>query len=156
MFIKAFLGLLLTLIIIISLGVGGAYYYVWPTFFDDRELDMPAITKQALISQLEKRKFDPSPTDFYFGAPTENIRNEAEERVNRALKAIIKVAETKPKKSAVLFAMKVSLKSFDDFDSEEKDMVLIYFSETLEIMNIDSSNELFNVWRYGFPYGWVL
>jgi hypothetical protein len=24
----------------------------------------------------------------------------------------------------------------------------------MEILNVHSSNEVLNVWRYGFPYGW--
>ena len=59
-----------------------------------------------------------------------------------------------PKKSAVLSSIKISLKNFQDFDSEENEMALYYFEKSLEILRIESSNELFNVWRYGFPYGW--
>jgi hypothetical protein len=32
--------------------------------------------------------------------------------------------------------------------------LLRYCEQILGILKIENSNELFNVWRYGFPYGW--
>ena len=36
------------------------------------------------------------------------------------------------------------------------DQTLYYFTEAMRIVGMQGSNELLNVWRYGFPYGWVL
>ncbi|WP_373925124.1 DUF4844 domain-containing protein [Duganella sp. sic0402] len=30
-----------------------------------------------------------------------------------------------------------------------------YFGRMLDICGVENSGELFNVWRYGFPYGWL-
>jgi hypothetical protein len=50
--------------------------------------------------------------------------------------------------------MKVTLAKFDTPESEERDHVLAYLTKVMEICGVHSSAELFNVWRYGFPYGW--
>jgi hypothetical protein len=54
----------------------------------------------------------------------------------------------------VLSAFKATLSKASHFDSEEQDRLASYLEETLNILDIDSSNELIDVWRYGFPYGW--
>ena len=61
-----------------------------------------------------------------------------------------------PKKSFVLTTFKLSLPAFERYDSEEMDQTLYYFTEAMRIVGMQGSNELLNVWRYGFPYGWVL
>jgi hypothetical protein len=96
------------------------------------------------------------PSEFYFSTGDEAVRVEAEMQVNLAIQEIVKVIQNNPKKSAVLFSIKNSLSRFDKFDSEEKDRALFYFEKVFDILEIESSNELFNVWRYGFPYGWFI
>jgi hypothetical protein len=50
--------------------------------------------------------------------------------------------------------MKATLANFDTPESEERDQLLVYLTKVMRICGVDSSDELFNVWRYGFPYGW--
>ncbi|MCH4294680.1 DUF4844 domain-containing protein [Shewanella sp. 3B26] len=154
--IKLVVGFFLALLILVGLGISGAYFYIWPTFLNDQKLNVSDTVIVELANILEEKKFYPAPYEFYFGAPSENIRIDAEAKVNLALKEIIQAVKTNPKKSAVLFSIKSSLKNFQEFDSEENERALYYFERVLEILNIHSSNELFNVWRYGFPYGWFL
>ena len=149
-------GFFLVLVILVGFGLSGVYFYIWPTFLNDQKLNVSGTTTVELAKLLEEKKFYPAPSEFYFGAPNEKIRIEAEAKVNLALKEIIQVVKVNPKKSAVLFSIKSALKNFQEFDSEENERALYYFERSLEILNINSSNELFNVWRYGFPYGWVL
>ena len=52
--------------------------------------------------------------------------------------------------------MKTTLANVDTSESEERDQVLVYLSKVMEICGVESSAELFNVWRYGFPYGWLI
>lgn len=153
--LKLFIGFFLLIVICICLGVSGAYFYVWPTFLNDQSLDISETTKFELNELLAEEKFHPAPSEFYFGAPNESVRIAAETKANLAIKAIIEVTQNNDNKSAVLFSIKNSLYIFDDFDSEEKDRALHYFEKALDILKIKSSNELFNVWRYGFPYGWI-
>jgi hypothetical protein len=62
--------------------------------------------------------------------------------------------KTTPRKSRMLSALKATLSNASRLDSEEQDRLGSYLEEILRILDIDSSNELINVWRYGFPYGW--
>ena len=156
LFLKLIVGILLIVVLLVVLGVTGAYFYVWPTNFNDQSLNVTEKTQRELNNLIEEKKFYPEPSVFYFGAPNENIRSKAEVKVNFALNAIVEVVKVNPKKSAVLSSIKSSLRNFQDFDSEENERALYYFEKSLEILSIESSNELFNVWRYGFPYGWFL
>ncbi len=153
---KLIVGFIAVFVLLIGLGITGVYFYIWPTFLNDQTLNVTDITTLELNNLLNEKKFYSSPSEFYFGAPNESIRIEAESKVNLALKEIIAVSKNNPKKSEVLFSIKNSLKTFKDFDSEENERVLHYFGKSLEILKINSSNELFNVWRYGFPYGWFI
>jgi hypothetical protein len=56
----------------------------------------------------------------------------------------------------VLREFKTALASVDSGESEERDQLLMYLTKIMQIVGIDNSGELLNVWRYGFPYGWVL
>lgn len=61
-----------------------------------------------------------------------------------------------PKKSEVLSIYKQVLPHLENLDTDEKDRMLRYLNEVMQILEIESSNELLNVWRYGFPYGWFM
>lgn len=156
LFLKLVVSVFLVLVLLIGLGITGAYFYIWPTYLNDKDLDVTETTKLELTKLIEEKKFYPEPSSFYFGAPNESIRSAAEVKVNFAFSEIAEVMKTNPKKSAVLFSIKNSLKNFQGFDSEENERALYYFERLLSILNIKSSDELFNVWRYGFPYGWFL
>lgn len=156
LFIKLAVSILLLVVLLVGFGITGAYFYIWPTNFHDQNLNVTEITQRELANLIEEKKFYPEPSAFYFGAPNENIRSKAEIKVNIALNQIIEVVKANPKKSAVLSSVKSSLRNFHDFDSEENERALYYFEKSLEILGIESSNELFSVWRYGFPYGWFL
>jgi hypothetical protein len=154
LFLKSVVIIFLLVVLLVGLGITGVYFYVWPTNFNDQNLNVTEITHRELTKLIEEKKFYSEPSAFYFGAPNEMVRIRAEVKVNLALNEIAEVVKKNPKKSAVLSSIKISLKNFQDFDSEENEMVLYYFEKSLEILRIESSNELFNVWRYGFPYGW--
>ncbi|MCP5326564.1 MAG: DUF4844 domain-containing protein [Oceanospirillaceae bacterium] len=154
--LKLILGFIAVFVLLIWLGITGVYFYIWPTFLNDQTLNVTDTTSLELNNLLKEEKFYSSPSEFYFGAPNESIRIEAESKVNLALQEIISVSKNNPKKSEVLSSIKRSLNTFKNFDSEENERALHYFGRSLEILKINSSNELFNVWRYGFPYGWLI
>jgi hypothetical protein len=52
--------------------------------------------------------------------------------------------------------MKATLADVDTSESEERDQILAYLDKVMTICGVESSDQLFNVWRYGFPYGWFL
>jgi hypothetical protein len=107
LFVKAFAGIVIGLVLILIAGLSGFSFRVWPTGFNDYKLSVTPEVLQRLSSFQSERKFGPD--------------------------------------SAI----------FDTAESEERDQVLVYLSKIMEICGVHSSAELFNVWRYGFPYGWL-
>lgn len=141
---------------IILSGVTGLTFYIWPTYLADHKL---AVTPQ-MLGQLEKlqaeRKFDEDIGTFYVGARTETARAEAQATVDKVIASLRAELPTRPQRSTVLREFKTALASVDSGESEERDQLLMYLTKIMQIVGIDNSGELLNVWRYGFPYGWVL
>lgn len=78
----------------------------------------------------------------------------SEALVNHLLSDLIDNLESTPRKARVLAAVKTTLAAGSRLDSEDQDRLALYLQETLTILDIKGSNQLINVWRYGFPYGW--
>ncbi len=152
--VKLLISFVLFLVLVIGLGVSGATFYLWPTYLADQKLELSNTTDEEVKQLLHEKKFVASTPDFYFGTPNESVRADAENKVNSVLNEVFATAKKNPSKAAVLFTLKASLNQFDGFDSEERERTLYYFERLLKILKIKGSNELFNVWRYGFPYGW--
>ncbi len=53
-------------------------------------------------------------------------------------------------KSDVLNEFKITLAQFERADSEDKDQMLHYLEQLMDIFGIESSDGLLNKWRYGF------
>ncbi|WP_432377387.1 DUF4844 domain-containing protein [Duganella sp. P38] len=111
----------------------------------------PALAKLAGGTQVRVGRHH-----FYPGARNEEQRRVAQAAVDGTLQALIAELPERPQRSTVLRAMKRSLADFNSGESEERDQLLAYFGKVLDICGIQTSAELFNVWRYGFPYGWLI
>jgi len=105
---------------------------------------------EALRAMRSEAKFHEYPPAFYPGAPTEEVRARCEARLNEFLDELVATSPEALSKSLVLARMKVLLESFTLEDSEEQDRILIYLEGVLDTMAIQSSDGLFNTWRYGF------
>ena len=129
-------------------------FTIWPTSWPDQQLHVTAEEVAALQRLRAEPKFYPATNLFYPGAADEATRARCEALVNDLLSELMVSVKTTPKKSQVLSAFKATLSNANHFDSEEEDRLASYLEETLRILDIDSSNELIDVWRYGFPFGW--
>jgi hypothetical protein len=140
---------------IVWAGVSGAAFYVWPTGFGDHSLKVtPAVLAQ-LNAMKREHKFAPD-FIFYQGALNEAQRVLAQRATDDAIQTVIDDLPAHPSRAAVLGHLKLTLARFPITESEERDRLLFYLGRVLDVCGIDSSGELFNVWRYGFPYGWFL
>ncbi|TFW17568.1 DUF4844 domain-containing protein [Duganella callida] len=135
-------------------GIYGLTFSVWPTGFRDMELNVTPEVIQRLRSLQLEHKFGPDPTTFYPGAVTETQRAAAQAAVDSAIQSLIEELPKRPRRSTVLRALKATLADFGMSESEERDQILSYLTKVMRICGVESSAELFNVWRYGFPYGW--
>jgi D-serine deaminase-like pyridoxal phosphate-dependent protein len=109
---------------------------------------------QRLRTFQSERKFGPDGVTFYPGAVDEGKRLMAQAAVDSTIQSLIAELPTRPQRSTVLRTMKATLANFDTSESEERDQALVYLAKVMQICGVESSAELFNVWRYGFPYGW--
>lgn len=136
-------------------GLFGWLFQIWPTSWPDSDLKIGPVHIEQLKQLRSEAKFHEDPKTFYAGAANEASRVSLEAVVNTSIDLIISAIQKTPKKSSILAIFKALLSNLSLLDSEDKDQLLIYFSRILNIAGVQSSNELFNVWRYGFPYGWL-
>jgi uncharacterized protein DUF4844 len=144
------------LVAFILAGITGLLFRFWPTSIPDSQLLVTHQVIEDLRSLRAQPKYGPDPKRFYPGATSESTRKLAEEGVNLVIDHLIAGLPKRPQKAFVLATFKRFLPGFERFDSEEMDQTLYYLSEVMRIVGMQGSNELLNVWRYGFPYGWVL
>lgn len=149
--------LLLAVVIFFTLtfvsGVTGFLFAIWPTSIGDKALNITPSTLSVLRNLQSERKFVEDLPNHYPGAPDEVIRTVAQSAVDSLLEDLIRELPSKPQRSFVLKRIKATLSTFELTDSEERDQLLSYCERILATVGIESSSELFNVWRYGFPYG---
>ena len=144
----------ITVALIVGAGLSGISFYVWPTGINDQNLAITPDVIQRLQVLKAESKFGPDITTFYPGA-NEKDRLVAQAAVDATIQSLIAELPARPQRSTVLRAMKSALADFDIAESEERDQILMYFTKMLDICGVEDSGELFNVWRYGFPYGWL-
>ena len=87
---------------------------------------------------------------LYPGAPTEEVRAECEGRLNDLVDRLLRMLEADPRKAVALEEFRKVLPYFEMHDSEERDRVCSYLEQIMDILGIDSSDGLVNIWRYGF------
>ncbi|OYY95354.1 MAG: DUF4844 domain-containing protein [Hydrogenophilales bacterium 28-61-23] len=136
-------------------GVTGMMFFFWPTTFGDRSLNVtPQALSELRLLQREKKFLEDLP-NHYPGAPNEAIRMNAQVSVDVLVQKLIAELPSQPRRSFVLGTMKSTLASFTNQDTEEQEQLLRYCERILATLGINDSGELFNVWRYGFPYRWM-
>lgn len=113
----------------------------------DQLLHLTAVILMSLNAMRAEPKFEER---GIYRPPTQKIRIESEAKINSLFDRLIKGIEKNPRKSFVLSEFAVTLKQFDDADSEEQDRACEYLEQIMDIVHIESSDGLLNNWRYGF------
>jgi hypothetical protein len=148
--------ILITIITLISVsGFTGVTFALWPTFWPTHKLSVSPQAMEFLKGMRIRSKFAPDTEAGYPGAPKEDIRLDADARLNALLDTLLTDLPQHQEKAFVMAQFKKSLKQFEKFDSDEKDRLLLYLEDIMDEVGTQDSGELLNVWRYGFPYGWV-
>lgn len=135
----------------LSAGVTGLLFDVWPTNIGDRPVQIDTI-RIAKISELRaQRKFESDAAKKYPGAPNDLARLEAQSLVDSALDDIISLGEGDYRKSLILAIIKRHLRGMKYLDTEEREQACEYFAVALKILGIENSSGLFPVFLHGFP-----
>jgi len=116
----------------------------------DQLLIVSAAVMQRLSTLRTEAKFHPRPECFYPGAPTEEIRQEAEAAVNAMLDRLLNGVAKSPRKSFVLTEFQEMLNGFEQGDTEEREEICMYCDRVMDVLGIKSSDGLLNTWLYGF------
>ena len=97
---------------------------------------------------IAARKFTPEGT--YPGATNEQDRLKFEAWVNELAVRLQSLPVAEQTKSRVLAEFKPTLDRFEHADSEERDRLLGYLEDLMDVFGIASSDGMLNKWRYGF------
>ncbi len=152
---KIVFALILTMMVVVTSGLSGMLFVVWPTSLQDRPIDVTPQRRNELQKLLEERKFAEDLSIPYPGAMNEHDRLAAQLAVDSLLRTLLVELPRAPRRAVLLLAFKRTLTSFDTTESEERDRLLAYLNQIMGILGVESSGELLNVWRYGLPYGWM-
>ena len=153
--LKIFLALAGVIGLIFLAGISGIMFFFWPTTLGDRSLDVTQRELSELRVLQQEKKFLEDLPNHYPWAANEAIRMNAQLSVDVLIQTLVAELPSHPNRTFVLGTMKSALASFRNHDTEEQEQMLRYCERILAILGINSSGELFNVWRYGFPYGWL-
>jgi len=104
-------------------------------------------TRQALERFLALPKFR---EEGLYRPPSEAARLEYEARVNALANRLLARLSALPSKAEVLDEFKSTMKEFENAGSEDRDQLLRYIENIMDIFGIQSSDGLLNKWRYGF------
>lgn len=117
--------------------------------------------KANAVSDLEKLLFkvkfgpedesDKLPTDYVGLLPEEN-QPQANNLLNKSIKRLISILRNEKKitNRMILNEFETGLESLEDiaFDTEDRERVCYYYEEIMDIIGLESTNELLNNWMY--------
>lgn len=88
----------------------------------------------------------------YVGLLPEEDRPEANRALNESIKKLIKILRNEEtiSKRIILNEFESGLESFEDLavDTEDRERVCYYYEEIMDIIGLESTNELLNNWMY--------
>lgn len=137
------------------LGITGWLFPLWPTSLFDHPIELTPAKVSQLQVLLQERKFVADLTIPYPGAMNELDRAQSQAVVDALLHELLLELPKSPRRSVVLGSFKKTLTKFTTLESEERDRICGYLDQVAKILELRSTGELLNVWRYGLPLGWL-
>jgi Domain of unknown function (DUF4844) len=104
----------------------------------------------ALETLKDTPKFSEDLSQFYPGAPNEEIRVKAEQILNTAISDLMAISNKDASEKEFWSILESAARKLALMDSEEMDRGLAYMESIMDIYNIESSEGRLNRWRYGF------
>src|SRR5260221_629957 len=112
---------------------------------DEERIDMTVAKVDGLQALLKERKFVEDRAIPYPGAMNEASRAAAQSAVDSLLKDLLAKLPIDPRRAVLLREFKRTLTSFDTIESEERDRLLVYLKQIMDILGVKSFAELLNV-----------
>ena len=114
------------------------------------QLSITADTLAKLVALRSRPKYVDEPGTIYNGMRPESGRQLAQKQLNDLIDLLQRDLPSTPTKEFVLSQFSTTLAQFEPADSEDRDRLCSYLEEIMDIVGIESSDGLLNLWRYGF------
>jgi hypothetical protein len=115
----------------------------------DQRLDVSQHTITKLSELRVRTKYVDMPGTIYNGMKPESSRLLAEEQLNRLIDRLGDGLPSKPSKKFALAEFARTMAEFEATDTEDREQLLRYLEEIMDILGIASSDGLLSRWMYG-------
>jgi hypothetical protein len=134
---------------------GAALVTLWRLLMPapDQTLEVSQYTIAKLSELRARTKYVGMPGAVYSGMRPESSRLRAEEQLNRLIDRLRDGLPSKPSKQFVLAEFARTMGEFEATDTEDREQLLRYLEQIMDILGISSSDGLLNRWLYGSILG---
>ena len=115
----------------------------------DQKLEVSADTIGSLSELRAEAKYIDMPGTIYNGMRPESSRLLAEEQLNRLIDRLRDGLSSKPSKKFVLTEFAKTTAEFEPIDTEDRERLLRYLKEIMDMLGIASSDGMLSRWMYG-------
>jgi uncharacterized protein DUF4844 len=126
--------------------------YLWRALLPnpDQKLNVTQVTFARLAELRARPKYVALPPGtLYNGLRPEDARLLAERQINALIDRLRDGLASKPSKKFTLDEFARTMAEFDPIDTEDREQLLRYLEEIMDILGIESSDGLLNRWMYG-------
>jgi hypothetical protein len=115
----------------------------------DQKLEVSQQTIAKLSELRVRTKYVDMPGTIYNGMRPERNRLLAEAQLNRLIDRLRDGLPSNPSKNFALAEFSKTMAEFEATDTEDREQLLRYLEEIMDILGIASSDGLLNGWMYG-------
>ena len=130
---------------------GAAFAALWRRLIpaSDQKLDVSQHTIDKLSELRGRTKYVDMPGTIYNGMRPESSRLLAQEQLNCLIDRLRKGLPSRPSKKFTLTEFAKTMAEFEAIDTEDREQLLRYLSEIMDILGIASSDGQLSRWMYG-------
>ena len=141
----------LNLLRFITILAGAAFAALWRLVMPaaDQRLEISRHTLEKLSALKGRPKYVDMPGTIYNGMRPESSRLLAEEQLNQLIDGLRNGLPSKPSKKFVLAEFAKTTSEFEAGDTEDREQLVRYLQEIMDILGIASADGLLNRWMYG-------
>jgi len=130
---------------------GAAVTAIWRRLIPvpDQKLEISQQTVDKLSELRGRAKYVDIPGTIYNGMRPESSRLLAQEQLNRLIDRLRDGLPSRPSKKLALIEFAKTTAEFEAADTEDREQLLRYLGEIMDILGIASSDGQLNRWMYG-------
>jgi Domain of unknown function (DUF4844) len=143
---------ILTLVLAAALLAGASVVsYLWRLLVPhpDQRVEVTHVTFAKLAQLRDRPRYVELPGTLYNGLRPEHSRLLAESQINSLIDRLRDRLASNPSKKFALREFAKTMSEFEPIDTEDREQLLRYLEEIMDILGIASSDGLLNRWMYG-------